>query len=120
MFSDPLRIAPILSGMALLLREGDVGELVSMGAVMDAVETAMRDLGRGEAQNQPRRRVFAPGGILNVMFASWPAGGVTGLKSYTVAEGRARFLVMLNDLRGMPIALIEAEPSKPFPEQFRE
>jgi alanine dehydrogenase len=95
--------------MAVLLRESDVERLASMDAVMDVVEAAMRDLGRGEAQNQPRRRVFAPGGLLNVMSASWPAGGVTGLKSYTVAGGKARFLVVLYDLEGAATALIEAD-----------
>ena len=95
--------------MALLLREADVERLADLPGVMDAVEAAMRDLGEGSAQNQPRRRVFPPGGILNVMFASWPAGGVTGLKTYTVAQGRARFLVLLYDLQGAPLALIEAD-----------
>ncbi|HKA52007.1 MAG TPA: ornithine cyclodeaminase family protein [Candidatus Dormibacteraeota bacterium] len=99
----------ILPAMALLLREGDVERLVDMGSVMDAVEAAMTDLGKGEAQNQPRRRVFPPGGVLNVMFASWPAGGVSGLKSYTVGGGKARFLVVLYDLEGVPIAMIEAD-----------
>src|SRR2546423_9271479 len=56
---------------------------------MEAVEEAMGDLGQGSAQNQPRRRVFPPDGVLNVMFASWPGGGVSGLKTYTVAAGRA-------------------------------
>lgn len=64
--------------MALLLREADVDRLGDVGGVMDAVEAAMTDLGKGEAQNQPRRRVFPPGGVLNVMFASWPAGGCPG------------------------------------------
>lgn len=95
--------------MALLLREADVGRLADMSAVMDALEAAMTDLGTGEAQNQPRRRVFPPGGVLNVMFASWPGGGVSGLKAYTVAGGRARFLVVLYDLDGAPLALIEAD-----------
>jgi alanine dehydrogenase len=100
--------------MALLLREADVGRLgdiglVDIGAVMDGVEAAMIELGRGEAQNQPRRRVFPPGGVLNVMFASWPGGGVSGLKSYMVAGGRARFLVLLYNLGGELLALIEAD-----------
>jgi ornithine cyclodeaminase/alanine dehydrogenase-like protein (mu-crystallin family) len=95
--------------VALLLREADVDRLGDVGSVMDAVEAAMTDLGKGEAQNQPRRRVFPPGGVLNVMFASWPAGGVSGLKSYTVGGGKARFLVVLYDLEGAPIALIEAD-----------
>lgn len=95
--------------MALLLREADVGRLADMSAVMDALQAAMTDLGNGEAQNQPRRRVFPPGGLLNVMFASWPGGAVSGLKAYTVAGGRARFLVVLYDLDGAPLALIEAD-----------
>ncbi len=95
--------------MALLLREADVERLAHMGAVIDAVEAATTDLGRGEAQNQPRRRVFPPGGVLNVMFATWPAGGLSGVKSYTVAGGRARFLVLLYDLDGAPVALVEAD-----------
>jgi len=102
-------MSPILTGVALLLREADVERLVDMATVMDAVEAAMRDLGEGNAQNQPRRRVFPPGGVLNVMFASWPGGGVSGLKTYTVAAGRARFLVVLYDLEGAPLALIEAD-----------
>jgi alanine dehydrogenase len=105
----PKFTSPILTGMALLLREGDVERLVDMASVMDAVEAAMRELGEGNAQNQPRRRVFPPGGVLNVMFASWPGGGVSGLKTYTVAAGRARFLVVVNDLEGAPLALIEAD-----------
>ena len=95
--------------MALLLREADVERLGDLDSVMDAVEAAMTDLGKGEAQNQPRRRVFPPGGVLNVMFASWPGGGVCGLKSYTAGGGKARFLVVLYDLEGTPIALIEAD-----------
>src|SRR5207249_1164714 len=80
-----------------------------MAGVMDLLEAAMRELGQGSAQNQPRRRVFPPDGVLNVMFASWPGGGVSGVKTYTVASGRARFLVVLYDLRGAPLALIEAD-----------
>jgi ornithine cyclodeaminase/alanine dehydrogenase-like protein (mu-crystallin family) len=95
--------------VALLLREADVERVAEMRPVMDAVEAAMTDLGEGNAQNQPRRRVFPPGGVLNVMSASWPAGGLSGLKTYTVAAGRARFLVILYDLDGAPVAMIEAD-----------
>src|SRR2546430_2490213 len=109
MRSAPSAMSPILTGMALLLREADVERLADMASVMDALEAAMRDLGEGSAENQPRRRVFPPGGVLNVMFASWPEGGVSGLKTYTVAAGRARFLVVLYDLEGCPLALIEAD-----------
>ncbi|HEX6488681.1 MAG TPA: ornithine cyclodeaminase family protein [Candidatus Dormibacteraeota bacterium] len=95
--------------MALLLREADVERLAEMPAIVAAVEAAMRDLGNGEAQNEPRRRVFAPGSLLNVMFAALPSAGFTGLKAYSVGPGGVRFLVVLFDLEGACRALIEAD-----------
>lgn len=93
----------------MILREADVERLAEMPPIVAAVEAAMRELGAGDAQNQPRRRVFAPGGLLNVMFAAVPGAGYTGLKAYTVAGGRVRFLVVLFDLDGACRALIEAD-----------
>src|SRR3989442_396662 len=95
--------------MTLVLRETDVSQVLDMDAVIGAVENAMRELGEGVAQNLPRRRAFAPGGLLNVMFATYPGGGCTGVKAYSVAAGGARFLVSLFGLDGSLQALIEAE-----------
>jgi alanine dehydrogenase len=95
--------------MTLVLRETDVTQIVDMDAVIGAVENAMRELGEGTAQNEPRRRAFAPGGLLNVMFATYPGGQCTGLKAYSVAGGRARFLVSIFGLDGSLQALIEAD-----------
>jgi len=81
--------------VALILRESDVQDLIEMDEVIASLEQAMRELGEGEAQNEPRRRAFAPGGLLNVLFASFPGGKCTGLKAYTVANGRVRFLVAI-------------------------
>src|SRR5579859_717909 len=80
-----------------------------MDDVIAAVESAMKELGEGTAQNEPRRRAYAPGGLLNVMFASFPGGGCTGLKAYTVAGGKVRFMVVMFGLDGAPLALIEAD-----------
>ena len=77
--------------MALILRESDVQDLIEMDEVIASLEQAMRELGEGEAQNEPRRRAFAPDGLLNVLFASYPGGKCTGLKAYTVSNGRVRF-----------------------------
>jgi alanine dehydrogenase len=101
-------IGAILPAVTLVLREADVKRVLEMDAVIAAVEAAMRDLGEGNAQNEPRRRAFAPGGLLNVMFAAYPGGGLTGLKAYTIAEGRVRFLVVAFGLDGSLQALIEA------------
>ncbi|MHB8589324.1 MAG: ornithine cyclodeaminase family protein [Candidatus Dormibacteraceae bacterium] len=95
--------------MALILREADVQELIEMDDVIAAVTAAMKELGEGTAQNEPRRRAFAPGGLLNVMFASYPGGRCTGLKAYSVADGHVRFLVVLFGLDGSLEALIEAD-----------
>jgi ornithine cyclodeaminase/alanine dehydrogenase-like protein (mu-crystallin family) len=99
----------ILPAVTLVLREADVERVIQMDPVITAVEAAMRDLGSGAAQNEPRRRAFAPGGLLNVMFAAFPGGGCTGLKTYTVAAGRVRFLVVQFALDGSLQALIEAD-----------
>ncbi len=95
--------------MTLILREADVQELIEMDDVIAAVTDAMKELGEGTAQNEPRRRLFPPGGVLNVMFASYPGGRCTGLKAYTIADGHARFLVTLFGLDGSLEALIEAD-----------
>jgi ornithine cyclodeaminase/alanine dehydrogenase-like protein (mu-crystallin family) len=95
--------------MTLVLREADVSQVLDMDAVIGAVENAMRELGEGIAQNVPRRRAFAPGGLLNVMFATYPGGRCTGVKAYSVAAGGARFLVSVFGLDGSLQALVEAE-----------
>jgi ornithine cyclodeaminase/alanine dehydrogenase-like protein (mu-crystallin family) len=95
--------------VTLILREADIQGLVEMDDVIAAVEASMKELGEGIAQNEPRRRVYPPGGLLNVMFASFPGGGCTGLKAYTVANGRVRFLVVVFGLDGSVEALIEAD-----------
>jgi ornithine cyclodeaminase/alanine dehydrogenase-like protein (mu-crystallin family) len=99
----------ILPAVTLILREADVQEVIEMDDVIAAVAAAMKELGEGTAQNEPRRRAFAPGGLLNVMFASYPGGRFTGLKAYTVADGHVRFLVVLFGLDGSLEALIEAD-----------
>jgi alanine dehydrogenase len=99
----------ILPAVTLVLREAEVERVIQMDPVIGAVEAAMLELGSGTAQNEPRRRAFAPGGLLNVMFASFPGGGCTGLKAYTVAAGRVRFLVVQFALDGSLQALIEAD-----------
>lgn len=95
--------------MAIVLRESDVQDLIEMDEVIAAVESAMRELGEGEAHNEARRRAFMPGGLLNVMFAAWPGGKCSGVKAYTVADGHVRFLVVLFGSDGSLEALIEAD-----------
>ena len=98
-----------MAAVALLLRESDVQDLIEMPDVITAVESAMRELGEGDAHNEPRRRAFGPSGLLNVMFASYPGGNCSGLKTYTVSDGHVRFLVVLFGVDGSLQALVEAD-----------
>ena len=80
-----------------------------MDEVIAAVEAAMKELAEGDAHNEPRRRAFFPGGLLNVMFAAYPGGRAAGLKAYTVADGHVRFLVALFNMEGALDALVESD-----------
>ncbi|HKW06365.1 MAG TPA: ornithine cyclodeaminase family protein [Candidatus Dormibacteraeota bacterium] len=95
--------------MTLILRESDVQDLIEMDEVIAAVEAAMKELAEGDAHNEPRRRAFFPGGLLNVMFAAYPGGRAAGLKAYTVADGHVRFLVALFNMEGALDALVESD-----------
>jgi len=98
--------------VATLLREADVERVIEMEPVIDAVERSMRELGGGGASNVPRRRLFPPGNVFNVMFAAFPGAGYYGLKSYSIGGGKVRFLVALyrqdGERAGDLDALIEA------------
>ena len=94
--------------MALYLTEADVAGLLTMEMALGAVEGVFRRYARGEASNEPRRRVRSRGATLHVMSAGddeW-----FGLKSYTVTRSGARFFVNLySAVTGELVALIEAD-----------
>jgi ornithine cyclodeaminase/alanine dehydrogenase-like protein (mu-crystallin family) len=108
-FRVAFAIGAILPAVARVLREAEVLRVLDMDSVIAAVTDAMRELGEGRAQNEPRRRAFAPGAMLNVMFAAYPGGGLIGSKSYSVANQQVRFLVTAFGLDGSLKALIEAD-----------
>ncbi len=93
----------------LRLTEDDVKRLLTMEDALREVEAALRDLGEGKAENQPRQRVRGPHTVLNVMPASWPGRGYFGFKYYTVSREAARFWVHLFDANtGSLLAVLEA------------
>ncbi len=69
--------------MALLLKEEDVRDLLTMDACLAAVEDAFRLRGAGKAMVRPRTRMAMPGGAHQLM-AGWVGGDLSafGLKSY--------------------------------------
>ncbi len=107
--------------MALVLREDDVRALLTMPEAIRVLDGMFRRQGMGEIRNQPRVRVTLPEGrgITHTLPAYVPgqAGdpaadgpGFVGLKSYTVAGGQARFVVLLSSAdTGRLLAIVEAD-----------
>jgi ornithine cyclodeaminase/alanine dehydrogenase-like protein (mu-crystallin family) len=101
--------------MALVLKERDVAQLLTMPDAIAALETVFLQqrpaAGDQQALNRPRGRLQPSGAILHFMTAAAPGMGVYGFKAYTVARpGVARFAVMLFSTEdGRLLALIEAD-----------
>jgi len=96
--------------MAIFLSEAQVANLASMRMALEAVEEAFRLRAEEKADNAPRRRSRLQDGLLHVMSGSLPSLGYAGLKAYTSAAGKARFLVLLHDAAdGRLLAVMEAD-----------
>ncbi|MBI3041264.1 MAG: ornithine cyclodeaminase family protein [Betaproteobacteria bacterium] len=72
--------------MALLLREEEVRDLLTMAGAIEALEDAFRALARGEASNFPRQRCTRPGVALNVLSAISQALDAAGIKCYPIVR----------------------------------
>lgn len=93
-----------------ILTESDVDQLLSMSDCIQAVREALLQLAAGQAANNPRSRVAAPGILLHTMSASAEYLGVIGWKNYTSTRDQIRFHVGLYDsTSGALMALIQAD-----------
>ena len=94
----------------LQITEEQVHELLPMGECVARMRECFAALGRGEAWNVPRRRLFLPTGtVMHQMAGAW--GGYLGTKIYAtnVKAGAMYFHVLLYDAASAePLALIEA------------
>jgi ornithine cyclodeaminase/alanine dehydrogenase-like protein (mu-crystallin family) len=97
--------------MALLLKESDVRQLLTMDMAIGAVEESFQRLADGSAILHSRQRLFVPGGsYLHYMAAADTRRGYMGLKIYTSSREGLRFIVPLfNAVSGELLALIEAD-----------
>ena len=95
--------------MAIYLTEEDVKNLLTMEIALDSTEAMFVEKGEGYATNKPRYRVPFPGGSLQVMSASLPRLGVTGIKTYTSVNMGTRFhLYLYSSESGELLSIIEA------------
>jgi alanine dehydrogenase len=95
--------------MALLLREADVEQMLTMPMAMQLVERVHREYSTGQAIDVPRERTRLPKAALHILQGAVPSAGVFGYKAYTSSREGIRFLVYLFDAeRGHLDAVVEA------------
>jgi alanine dehydrogenase len=97
--------------MTLLLSEKDVLATLDMATALEAVEASLLHQGEGQALPQPRRRLaMADRVLLNYMAGGDNVSGWMGAKLYSIARGRAAFVVLLySTATGELAAIIEAD-----------
>src|ERR1044071_4764966 len=80
-------------GMATLLRESHVEQLLTMPRTMELVERVHREYSTGQAIDVPRERTRLPKAALHILQGAVPSAGVFGYKAYTSSREGIRFLV---------------------------
>ncbi len=94
--------------MALFLNESEIESVVTMAAVVDAVEAIAREQAAGTAWQEPRQRLRMQRGMLHTMSAAWPARGIFVHKAYAAVAGTIRFRVFVYDYKtGELITILE-------------
>lgn len=96
--------------MALIVREKEVRELLSMRDTVMVIEDAFHAQSQGLVKNQPRTRLAFANGVLTVLAAAAPTFDVVGFKTYTAFREGVRYIVMLFSAHnGELLAIIEAD-----------
>ena len=95
--------------MALLLREADVENLLTMPMTLELIERVHREHSTGNAIDVPRERTRLPKAALHILQGAVPSAGVFGYKAYTSSREGVRFLVhMFSAENGRLEGVVEA------------
>ena len=95
--------------MALLLRESDVENLLTMPMTLELIERVHREYSTGSAIDVPRERTRLPKATLHILQGAVPSANVLGYKAYTSSREGVRFLVYaFNAERGNLDVVVEA------------
>ncbi len=95
--------------MALLLREADVENLLTMPMTLELIERVHREYSTGNAIDVPRERTRVPKAALHILQGAVPSANVLGYKAYTSSREGVRFLVFaFNAERGNLDVVVEA------------
>lgn len=96
--------------MALVVREKEVRDLLSMRDTVTVLEDAFHAQAQGEVKSLPRTRLAFANGVLAILAASAPTFGVLGFKTYTAFREGVRYAVLLFSAQnGELLAIIEAD-----------
>jgi alanine dehydrogenase len=96
--------------MALVLRENEVRQLLTMPDTVTVLEQAFLAMADQTVFNLPRERIVMSNGVLNILASASPTLGVLGHKTYTAFREGVRFLVMLYSSQdGQLLSIIEAD-----------
>ena len=96
--------------MALLLKEKDVEQLLTMPMALELMERVHREYSSGQAIDVPRERTRVPKAGLHILQGAVPSAGVFGYKAYTSSREGVRFIVYaFNTERGNLEAIVEAD-----------
>lgn len=79
--------------MAILLRESDVEQLLTMKLALELVERVHREYSTGNAIDMPRERTRLPKAALHILQGAVPSAKIFGYKAYTSSREGIRFLV---------------------------
>ena len=77
--------------MALLLKEKDVEELLTMPLTLELIERVHREYSTGQAIDVPRERTRLPKAALHILQGAVPSANVLGYKAYTSSKEGVRF-----------------------------
>lgn len=95
--------------MALLLREADVEQLLTMSTTLELIERVHREYSTGLAIDVPRERTRLPRAALHMLQGAVPSANIFGYKAYTSSREGVRFLVYgFNAERGNLETIVEA------------
>ncbi len=95
--------------MALILKEHDVEQLLTMPLALELVERVHREYSAGQAIDVPRERTRLPKAALHILQGAVPGSGVFGYKAYTSSREGIRFLVyVFSAERGHLEGIVEA------------
>lgn len=95
--------------MALLLKEKDVEQLLTMPLALELVERVHREYSAGQAIDVPRERTRLPKAALHILQGAVPSSGVFGYKAYTSSREGIRFIVyVFSAERGNLEGIVEA------------